>query len=102
MPDSEPSGITLTRSVPILLQTKRGGVASLIAGVLAVLGAAVLIVNILSGIPAIVGLGLGIISVTGAGARTGPAIAGTVFSSVALAISTMTTVILWNYQCCQI
>jgi len=77
-------------------------VASLVLGILAILGAAIPLVNIISGILAIAGLILGIISLTRAGVRTGPAIAGTVISSVALAISIITTIILLNYQCCQI
>ena len=102
MPASEPSGVTPTQSASILPRTKRVGVASLIVGILAIAGAGIPLVNIISGILAIAGLILGIISLTRAGARTGPAIAGTVISSVALAISIITTVILWNYPCCQI
>jgi len=102
MPAPEPSGVTLTQSASILPRTKRVGVASLVVGILAILGAAIPLVNIISGILAIAGLILGIISLTRAGARTGPAIAGTVVSSVALVLSIITTIILLNYQCCQI
>jgi len=77
-------------------------VASLVVGILAILGAAIPLVNIISGILAIGGLILGIIGLTRAGARTGPAIAGTVISSVALVISIITTIIVSNYQRCQI
>jgi len=102
MPASEPSGVTPPQSASVSPRFKRVGVASLIVGILAILGAAIPLVNIISGILAIGGLILGIISLTRAGARTGPAIAGTVISSVALVISIITTVILWNYPCCQI
>ncbi|MCY7300115.1 MAG: hypothetical protein LH616_12995 [Ilumatobacteraceae bacterium] len=102
MPASEPSGVTPTQSASVLPRTKRVGVASLVVGILAILGAAIPLVNLISGILAIAGLILGIISLTRAGARTGPAIAGTVVSSVALVLSIITTIILLNYQCCQI
>jgi len=102
MPVSEPSGVTPTQSASVPPRFRRVGVASLVVGILAILGAAIPLVNLISGILAIAGLILGIISLTRAGVRTGPAIAGTVISSVALAISIIMTIILLNYQCCQL
>ena len=63
------------------------GIAALILGILALLGAPFPIINIFSGILAFVGLILGIIGLTRKGTKKGTSIAGAVISGVALLTS---------------
>lgn len=70
------------------------GLAALILGIVAILGAAFPIINILSVILAVVGLILGIIGLTRKGASKGTSIAGTIISGAAILIAIIAGIIL--------
>jgi len=84
-------------AAPVAPGAKRGngfGLAALILGIVAILGAAFPIINIFSVILAVVGLILGIIGLTRKGASKGTSIAGTIISGAAILIAIIAGIIL--------
>lgn len=69
------------------------GVAALILGIVAILGAAFPIINIFSAVLAVIGLILGIIGLTRTGASKGTSIAGTIINAVAIIIVIISSII---------
>jgi hypothetical protein len=70
------------------------GLAALILGIVAILGAAFPVINIFSAILAVVGLILGIIGLTRKGASKGTSLAGTIISGVAIVIVIVSSIVL--------
>jgi hypothetical protein len=99
IPPSEPgapgaaSPVTSTTTAPTAPRPNGLGVAALILGIVAILGAAFPIINIFSAVLAVIGLILGIIGLTRKGAAKGTSIAGTIISAVAIIIVIISSII---------
>lgn len=92
----EPSASATTPPAGVPAAPARGngfGVAALILGIVAILGAAFPIINIFSAVLAVIGLVLGIIGLTRKGAAKGTSIAGTIISAVAIIIVIISSII---------
>jgi hypothetical protein len=88
LPDSGPGS---TR--PIAGRGNGLGLASLIIGILALIGAVIPLVNYVSGFPAFIGLVLGIVGLVLPARPRGTAIAGSVLNAVALLLSIVLAVV---------
>lgn len=84
---------TTTTSPPSAPRSNGFGLAALILGIVAILGAAFPIINIFSAILAVIGLILGIVGLTRTGAPKGTSIAGTIISGVAIVIVIISSII---------
>jgi len=98
-PSAEPGATAAATAVlpPSAPTPRRGngfGLAALILGIVALLGAAFPFVNILSTILAVVGIILGIIGLTRKGAAKGTSIAGTIISGVAIIVAIVAGIVL--------
>lgn len=92
----EPSASATTPPAGAPAAPARGngfGVAALILGIVAILGAPFPIINIFSAVLAVIGLILGIIGLTRKGAAKGTSIAGTIISAVAIIIVIISSII---------
>ena len=68
------------------------GIAALILGIVAILGAAIPFLNIVSGILAVAGLILGIVGLTRKGTGKGTSVAGTIISGIALLVTIVASI----------
>jgi hypothetical protein len=93
LPPTTPVTPVYAPAAPAPRGTNGFGIAALILGILAILGAAFPFVNVVSGILALAGLILGIIGLTRKGTGKGTAVAGTIISGVALIITIVASII---------
>lgn len=94
-PTSSPAAPTTPiLAAPVARAGNGFGLAALILGIVALLGAAFPVINIFSAILAVVGLILGIVGLTRKGASKGTSIAGTIISGVAIVIVIVSSIIL--------